>query len=218
MIRPCRHAVLRREPAVIITIIIRDFEGPFYPPLCTGVWVKPSAPLYLQLRSWLSIDALYGCISLISLIPVPVPLATPFVKVLGPQWTQEERRSARARLSNGQRICDKAVLRSGCTFDDDSDPGLCEYRQGQEDDFDWQLIRTYNWPHPTPDLLRGTTPPRQAQYVNKLPGIGGLLHGSLLITLPGVPQGPRQRHKGRFSSSFHPLEKVDFRRDEHMLG
>lgn len=44
---------------------------------------------------------------------------------------------------------------AGCTFDEDSDPGLCEYRQGQEDDFDWQLIRTYNWPHPTTDLLRG---------------------------------------------------------------
>lgn len=44
---------------------------------------------------------------------------------------------------------------AGCTFDEDSDPGLCEYRQGQDDDFDWQLIRTYNWLHPTPDLLRG---------------------------------------------------------------
>ncbi|GLD62613.1 receptor-type tyrosine-protein phosphatase U isoform X1 [Lates japonicus] len=63
---------------------------------------------------------------------------------------------------------------AGCTFDEDSDPGLCEYRQGQEDDFDWQLIRTYNWPHPTPDLLRGTAPPGQAGYVNELPGIGGV--------------------------------------------
>ncbi|KAI3358311.1 hypothetical protein L3Q82_014753 [Scortum barcoo] len=45
-------------------------------------------------------------------------------------------------------------MAAGCTFDEDSDPGLCEYRQGQDDDFDWQLIRTYNWPHPTPDLLR----------------------------------------------------------------
>lgn len=45
---------------------------------------------------------------------------------------------------------------AGCTFDQDSDPGFCDYRQGQDDDFDWQLIRTYNWPHPTPDLLRGT--------------------------------------------------------------
>lgn len=44
---------------------------------------------------------------------------------------------------------------AGCTFDEDSDPGLCEYKQGQEDDFDWQLMRTYNWPHSTPDLLRG---------------------------------------------------------------
>uniref|UniRef100_A0A4W5QUT3 Receptor-type tyrosine-protein phosphatase U n=2 Tax=Hucho hucho TaxID=62062 RepID=A0A4W5QUT3_9TELE len=45
---------------------------------------------------------------------------------------------------------------SGCTFDEDSDPGLCEYKQGQEDDFDWQLMRTYNWPHIAPDLLRGS--------------------------------------------------------------
>uniref|UniRef100_A0A4W5QZ63 Protein tyrosine phosphatase receptor type U n=1 Tax=Hucho hucho TaxID=62062 RepID=A0A4W5QZ63_9TELE len=44
----------------------------------------------------------------------------------------------------------------GCTFDEDSDPGLCEYKQGQEDDFDWQLMRTYNWPHIAPDLLRGS--------------------------------------------------------------
>ncbi|CAL8372984.1 unnamed protein product [Boreogadus saida] len=43
----------------------------------------------------------------------------------------------------------------GCTFDEDSDASLCDYRQGQEDDFDWQLIRTYSWPHATPDLLRG---------------------------------------------------------------
>nr|XP_029520252.1 receptor-type tyrosine-protein phosphatase U-like [Oncorhynchus nerka] len=45
---------------------------------------------------------------------------------------------------------------AGCTFDEDSDPGLCEYKQGQEDDFDWQLMRTYNWPHSTADLLRGS--------------------------------------------------------------
>uniref|UniRef100_A0A4W5Q7D0 Receptor-type tyrosine-protein phosphatase U n=1 Tax=Hucho hucho TaxID=62062 RepID=A0A4W5Q7D0_9TELE len=45
---------------------------------------------------------------------------------------------------------------AGCTFDEDSDPGLCEYKQGQEDDFDWQLMKTYNWPHTTPDLLRGS--------------------------------------------------------------
>ncbi|KAL0962169.1 hypothetical protein UPYG_G00336590 [Umbra pygmaea] len=45
---------------------------------------------------------------------------------------------------------------AGCTFEEDSDPGLCEYKQGQEDDFDWQLMRTYNWPHTTTDLLRGS--------------------------------------------------------------
>ncbi|KAA8586063.1 hypothetical protein FQN60_007632 [Etheostoma spectabile] len=63
---------------------------------------------------------------------------------------------------------------TGCTFDEDSDPGLCEYRQGQDDDFDWQLIRTYNWPHPTPDLLQGPAPLRQAGYVKELPGFGGV--------------------------------------------
>ncbi|KAJ3609818.1 hypothetical protein NHX12_024328, partial [Muraenolepis orangiensis] len=46
----------------------------------------------------------------------------------------------------------------GCTFDEDSDASLCDYRQGQEDDFDWQLIRTYSLPHATPDLLRGRPP------------------------------------------------------------
>uniref|UniRef100_A0A3P8ZWE2 Receptor-type tyrosine-protein phosphatase U n=1 Tax=Esox lucius TaxID=8010 RepID=A0A3P8ZWE2_ESOLU len=45
---------------------------------------------------------------------------------------------------------------AGCTFEEDSDPGLCEYKQGQEDDFDWQLMRAYNWPLTTPDLLRGS--------------------------------------------------------------
>ncbi|KAG7469120.1 hypothetical protein MATL_G00125500 [Megalops atlanticus] len=43
---------------------------------------------------------------------------------------------------------------AGCTFDEDSDPSLCEYTQGEEDDFDWQLIRTYSSPHTTSDLLR----------------------------------------------------------------
>ncbi|XP_030645199.1 receptor-type tyrosine-protein phosphatase U [Chanos chanos] len=45
---------------------------------------------------------------------------------------------------------------AGCTFEEDSDPTLCEYRQGQEDDFDWQLVRTYSWPHMTSDLTRGS--------------------------------------------------------------
>ncbi|KAJ8289307.1 hypothetical protein COCON_G00019660 [Conger conger] len=37
---------------------------------------------------------------------------------------------------------------AGCTFDEDS--SLCEYSQGEEDDFDWQLIHTYNSPMPAP--------------------------------------------------------------------
>uniref|UniRef100_A0A671NHT4 Receptor-type tyrosine-protein phosphatase U n=1 Tax=Sinocyclocheilus anshuiensis TaxID=1608454 RepID=A0A671NHT4_9TELE len=45
---------------------------------------------------------------------------------------------------------------AGCTFEEYSDPSLCEYRQAQEDDFDWQLVRTYSWPHMTSDLIRGS--------------------------------------------------------------
>ncbi|XP_066573810.1 receptor-type tyrosine-protein phosphatase U isoform X4 [Amia ocellicauda] len=44
----------------------------------------------------------------------------------------------------------------GCTFDEDSDPSLCEYSQGEEDDFDWQLIRTYSTQHSPSDLLHGS--------------------------------------------------------------
>ncbi|KAJ8349636.1 hypothetical protein SKAU_G00247660 [Synaphobranchus kaupii] len=43
---------------------------------------------------------------------------------------------------------------AGCTFDEDSDPSMCEYSQGEEDDFDWQLIHTYSSPHTSADLLR----------------------------------------------------------------
>uniref|UniRef100_A0A8C5G6R1 Receptor-type tyrosine-protein phosphatase U n=1 Tax=Gouania willdenowi TaxID=441366 RepID=A0A8C5G6R1_GOUWI len=67
---------------------------------------------------------------------------------------------------------------AGCTFDEDSDPGLCEYRQGQEDDFDWQLIRTYNWPHTTPDLLRGSF-----MMVNSSQHFGGQRAQLLLLPL-----------------------------------
>ncbi|XP_039596377.1 receptor-type tyrosine-protein phosphatase U-like isoform X2 [Polypterus senegalus] len=44
----------------------------------------------------------------------------------------------------------------GCTFDEDSDPSLCEYSQGEEDDFDWQLVRIYETPPSTSDLLHGS--------------------------------------------------------------
>ncbi|KAI2652500.1 Receptor-type tyrosine-protein phosphatase U [Labeo rohita] len=48
----------------------------------------------------------------------------------------------------------RSLSPAGCTFEEDSDPSLCEYRQAQEDDFDWQLVRTYSWPHMTSDLIR----------------------------------------------------------------
>uniref|UniRef100_A0A8C9Z9Z2 Receptor-type tyrosine-protein phosphatase U n=1 Tax=Sander lucioperca TaxID=283035 RepID=A0A8C9Z9Z2_SANLU len=34
-------------------------------------------------------------------------------------------------------------LSAGCTFEEDSDPNLCDFTQGEEDDFDWLLFRTY---------------------------------------------------------------------------
>ncbi|XP_016141981.1 receptor-type tyrosine-protein phosphatase U-like [Sinocyclocheilus grahami] len=56
------------------------------------------------------------------------------------------------------RVCAESLEgpTAGCTFEEDSDPSLCEYRQAQEDDFDWQLVRTYSWPHMTSDLIRGS--------------------------------------------------------------
>uniref|UniRef100_A0A674ELJ1 Receptor-type tyrosine-protein phosphatase U n=1 Tax=Salmo trutta TaxID=8032 RepID=A0A674ELJ1_SALTR len=45
---------------------------------------------------------------------------------------------------------------AGCTFDEDSEPSLCDFTQGEEDDFDWQLFRTHNSPYASSDLLRGS--------------------------------------------------------------
>ena len=53
-----------------------------------------------------------------------------------------------------QSVC-VSTLAAGCTFDEDSDPNLCDLTQGEEDDFDWQLFRTHNAPHASADLLRG---------------------------------------------------------------
>ncbi|XP_055782425.1 receptor-type tyrosine-protein phosphatase U-like isoform X7 [Salvelinus fontinalis] len=44
---------------------------------------------------------------------------------------------------------------AGCTFDEDSEPSLCDFTQGEEDDFDWQLFRTHNSPYAS-DLLCGS--------------------------------------------------------------
>lgn len=45
---------------------------------------------------------------------------------------------------------------AGCTFEEDSDPSLCDFTQGEDDDFDWMLFRTYGSPFSSSDLLRGS--------------------------------------------------------------
>ncbi|KAF6739932.1 Receptor-type tyrosine-protein phosphatase U, partial [Oryzias melastigma] len=47
-------------------------------------------------------------------------------------------------------------LAAGCTFEEDSDPNLCDFTQGEEDDFDWLLFRTYSSPSSSFDLLKGS--------------------------------------------------------------
>lgn len=44
---------------------------------------------------------------------------------------------------------------AGCTFEEDSDPSLCDFTQGEDDDFDWLLFRTHASPYASADLLRG---------------------------------------------------------------
>ncbi|XP_010156825.1 PREDICTED: receptor-type tyrosine-protein phosphatase U-like, partial [Eurypyga helias] len=44
----------------------------------------------------------------------------------------------------------------GCTFEEDGDPNQCEYSQGEDDDFGWELIRSYMMPHLTADLPHGS--------------------------------------------------------------
>uniref|UniRef100_A0A663LR79 Receptor-type tyrosine-protein phosphatase U n=1 Tax=Athene cunicularia TaxID=194338 RepID=A0A663LR79_ATHCN len=44
----------------------------------------------------------------------------------------------------------------GCTFEEDSDPNQCEYSQGEDDDFGWELVRSYMMPHLTADLPHGS--------------------------------------------------------------
>ncbi|XP_048850224.1 receptor-type tyrosine-protein phosphatase U-like isoform X2 [Brienomyrus brachyistius] len=45
---------------------------------------------------------------------------------------------------------------AGCNFDEDSNNSLDECQQGNDDDFDWHLVRTYSWPQEDPDLLPGS--------------------------------------------------------------
>uniref|UniRef100_A0A8C0GR87 Receptor-type tyrosine-protein phosphatase U n=1 Tax=Chelonoidis abingdonii TaxID=106734 RepID=A0A8C0GR87_CHEAB len=45
---------------------------------------------------------------------------------------------------------------SGCTFEEDVDLNQCEYSQREDDDFEWELIRSYVMPHLTSDLPHGS--------------------------------------------------------------
>uniref|UniRef100_A0A8C3C3Z9 Receptor-type tyrosine-protein phosphatase U n=1 Tax=Cairina moschata TaxID=8855 RepID=A0A8C3C3Z9_CAIMO len=45
---------------------------------------------------------------------------------------------------------------SGCTFEEDDDLTQCEYSQGEDDDFGWELVRSYMMPHLTADLPHGS--------------------------------------------------------------
>ncbi|XP_053820434.1 receptor-type tyrosine-protein phosphatase U isoform X3 [Vidua chalybeata] len=68
-------------------------------------------------------------------------------------------RSARALLlALALRVyaLDTETPAAGCTFEEDSDPSQCEYSQGEDDDFDWELIRSYLVPHLMPDLPHGS--------------------------------------------------------------
>uniref|UniRef100_A0A8B9K5X3 protein-tyrosine-phosphatase n=1 Tax=Astyanax mexicanus TaxID=7994 RepID=A0A8B9K5X3_ASTMX len=67
-------------------------------------------------------------------------------------------RQPNAVVTDSSNMCDVCCCLSaaGCTFEEDSDANLCEYRHGQEDDFDWQLVRTSSWPYVPSDLTRGS--------------------------------------------------------------
>ncbi|TFK13259.1 Receptor-type tyrosine-protein phosphatase U [Platysternon megacephalum] len=45
---------------------------------------------------------------------------------------------------------------AGCTFEEDVDLNQCEYSQREDDDFEWELIRSYVMPHLTSDLPHGS--------------------------------------------------------------
>ncbi|XP_042194557.1 receptor-type tyrosine-protein phosphatase U isoform X2 [Callorhinchus milii] len=47
-----------------------------------------------------------------------------------------------------------SIFDKECTFDEDAGP--CDYVQGTDDDFDWELVRAHGGPHQSADLLRGS--------------------------------------------------------------
>ncbi|OXB54036.1 hypothetical protein ASZ78_010318, partial [Callipepla squamata] len=68
-------------------------------------------------------------------------------------------RSARALLlALALRVyaLDTETSSAGCTFEEDDDLNQCEYSQGEDDDFGWELVRSYMMPHLTADLPHGS--------------------------------------------------------------
>ncbi|KAK1784746.1 hypothetical protein P4O66_003418 [Electrophorus voltai] len=77
--------------------------------------------------------------------------------------------------------CLPVTAAAGCTFEVDTDAELCDYRQGQEDDFDWQLVRTDAWTYVPPELTQGEFLQRPSY-----PSHGGLAAGVKGSQLPAV--------------------------------
>lgn len=80
---------------------------------------------------------------------------------------------------SGGSGADSSVPTAGCTFEEDNDPNQCEYSQGEDDDFDWELIRSYLMPHLTPDLPHGESWGPWGPPVSCTPGLG-------CVTPPGL--------------------------------
>uniref|UniRef100_A0A8C4WG40 Receptor-type tyrosine-protein phosphatase U n=1 Tax=Gopherus evgoodei TaxID=1825980 RepID=A0A8C4WG40_9SAUR len=59
-------------------------------------------------------------------------------------------------LSPGPTGCYPLLAEPGCTFEEDVDLNQCEYSQREDDDFEWELIRSYVMPHLTSDLPHGS--------------------------------------------------------------
>uniref|UniRef100_A0A8B9W109 Receptor-type tyrosine-protein phosphatase U n=1 Tax=Anas zonorhyncha TaxID=75864 RepID=A0A8B9W109_9AVES len=80
-----------------------------------------------------------------------------------PQLTNKGAWGCQLQLGARQWACGVGLLlgvlagaRSGCTFEEDDDLTQCEYSQGEDDDFGWELVRSYMMPHLTADLPHGS--------------------------------------------------------------
>uniref|UniRef100_A0A665UPJ8 Receptor-type tyrosine-protein phosphatase U n=1 Tax=Echeneis naucrates TaxID=173247 RepID=A0A665UPJ8_ECHNA len=71
-------------------------------------------------------------------------------------WTFYGRGNSPQILGQLLLLPELVVFSAGCTFEEDSDPNLCDFTQGEDDDFDWLLFRTYSSPYASSDLLRGS--------------------------------------------------------------